>query len=95
VYGVPALVDNLALVYNKKLFDAAGVAYPTDSWSVGRLPQRGAEADATPVKKQYGWAYVADGSEDTTWRWLAMLWQAGGDLLDATAPSPRSTPRRG
>ena len=29
----------------------------------------------------YGWAYVNDGSEDTVWRFLAMLWQAGGDLL--------------
>ena len=24
---------------------------------------------------------MADGSEDTTWRFVAMLWQAGGDLL--------------
>src|SRR4029079_12997878 len=28
IVGVPALVDNLALVYNKKLFQAAGVAGP-------------------------------------------------------------------
>ncbi len=33
VVGVPALVDNLSLVYNKKLFAAAGVALPTDTWS--------------------------------------------------------------
>ena len=31
--------------------------------------------------KQFGWAYVNDGSEDTVWRFLALLWQAGGDLL--------------
>src|SRR5207302_7190248 len=29
IAGVPALVDNLALVYNKKLFDQAGIPYPT------------------------------------------------------------------
>ncbi len=83
VYGVPALVDNLALVYNKKLFDAAGVAYPTDSWSWDDF-RAAAKKLSDTGRKQYGWAYVADGSEDTTWRWLAMLWQAGGDLLDAS-----------
>ena len=29
IVGIPALVDNLALVYNKKLFDQAHLAYPT------------------------------------------------------------------
>ena len=77
---MPALVDNLALVYNKKLFDAAGVAYPTANWTWDDF--RSAAKKLTDAgKKQYGWAYVADGSEDTTWRWLAMLWQAGGELL--------------
>src|SRR6476469_11041747 len=33
VVGFPALVDNLALVYNKKLFAAAGVAPPNASWT--------------------------------------------------------------
>lgn len=80
VYGVPALVDNLALVYNKKLFDKAGLAYPTESWTWDDF--RAAAKKLTDAsRKQYGWAYVADGSEDTTWRWLAMLWQAGGDLV--------------
>jgi len=82
VYGVPALVDNLALVYNKKLFDKAGLAYPTESWTWDDF--RAAAKKLTDAsRKQYGWAYVADGSEDTTWRWLAMLWQAGGDLVSA------------
>jgi multiple sugar transport system substrate-binding protein len=82
VYGIPALVDNLALVYNKKLFDAAGVSYPTDTWTWDDF--RAAAKKLTDAStKQYGWAYVADGSEDTTWRWLAMLWQAGGDLVTA------------
>jgi multiple sugar transport system substrate-binding protein len=80
VYGVPALVDNLALVYNKKLFDKAGLAYPTDSWTWDDF-RAAAKKLTDSAQKQYGWAYVADGSEDTTWRWIAMLWQAGGELL--------------
>jgi len=82
VYGVPALVDNLALVYNKKLFDAAGVSYPTSSWTWDDF-RAAAKKLTNATVKQYGWAYVADGSEDTTWRWLAMLWQAGGSLLSS------------
>jgi multiple sugar transport system substrate-binding protein len=80
VMGVPALVDNLALVYNKKLFDQAGVAYPTANWTWADF--RAAAAKLTNASaKQFGWAYVNDGSEDTVWRFLALLWQAGGDLL--------------
>jgi len=82
VYGVPALVDNLAIVYNKKLFDAAHVGYPTPNWTWDDF-RAAAKALTNSATKQYGWAYVADGSEDTTWRWLALLWQAGGELLNS------------
>ncbi|GAB3965347.1 ABC transporter substrate-binding protein [Actinoallomurus acanthiterrae] len=80
IYGIPALVDNLALVYNKKLFDAAGVSYPTPSWTWTDF-QNAARRLTDPSKHQYGWSYFNDGSEDTVWRFIAMLWQAGGDLL--------------
>ena len=33
VYGIPALIDNLAIVYNKDLFEAAGVDEPTADWT--------------------------------------------------------------
>ena len=80
IVGVPALVDNLALVYNKKLFRAAGIPFPTASWTWQDL--RAAAAKLTdPSKKQFGWAYVNDGSEDTVWRFEALLWQAGGNIL--------------
>jgi multiple sugar transport system substrate-binding protein len=80
IYGVPALVDNLALVYNKKLFADAGVAEPTADWTWEDF-RAAAVKTAAPDDKRYGWAYVNDGSEDTVWRFLALLWQAGGDLL--------------
>jgi multiple sugar transport system substrate-binding protein len=88
VVGVPALVDNLSLVYNKALFAKAHIAPPTSSWSWQDF--RTAAAKLTEASSHtYGWAYVNDGSEDTVWRYLAMLWQAGGDLLnkDNTAPA--------
>src|SRR5699024_12324416 len=33
MYGVPKDKDNICLVYNKEMFDAAGVAYPDETWT--------------------------------------------------------------
>jgi len=80
IVGVPALVDNLAIVYNKKLFDQAGVAYPTADWTWDDF-RAAAKALTDPGKKQFGFGYPADASEDTVWHWEAMLWDYGGDIL--------------
>jgi multiple sugar transport system substrate-binding protein len=80
VTGIPALVDNLALVYNKKLFAQAGIAPPTANWTWSDF-ENAALKLTDPSKKQFGWAYVNDASEDTVWRFWAMLWQAGGKIL--------------
>ena len=54
VVGVPALVDNLAIVYNKKLFADAGVAPPKPNWTWDDF--RAAAAKLTdPAKGQFGW----------------------------------------
>ena len=87
VVGIPALVDNLALVYNKKLFQAAGVALPNASWTWQDF-RTAAKKLTDPSTKTFGWAYINDGSEDTVWRYLAMLWQAGGSLLNSTNTKP-------
>ncbi|WP_422746972.1 ABC transporter substrate-binding protein [Mycobacterium sp. WMMD1722] len=80
VVGVPALVDNLAIVYNRKLFADAGIAPPTPEWTWDDF--RAAAAKLTdPAKGQYGWLIPADGSEDTVWHYVPMLWEAGGDIL--------------
>ena len=80
VVGVPALVDNLAIVYNKKLFADAGIEPPTANWTWDDF--RAAAAKLTdPAKGQYGWLIPADASEDTVWHYLPMLWEAGGDIL--------------
>ncbi len=80
IIGVPALVDNLALVYNKTLFAKAGLAPPTAQWTWGDF-ETAAEKLTNVAAKQFGWAYVNDGSEDTVWRFWALLWQAGGHIL--------------
>ena len=82
VYGIPALIDNLAIVYNKDLFEAAGVDEPTADWTWDDF-RAAAKALTDPSKQQYGFAYPIDGTEDTVWHYDAMLWEAGGDILNA------------
>lgn len=82
VIGVPALVDNLALIYNKKLFDAAHLAYPTDGWSWDDY-RNAAKALTDTSHSIYGTAYSVSGSEDTTWHLWPLLWQHGGKILDS------------
>jgi len=86
VIGIPALVDNLALLYNKKLFDAAGEAYPTDDWSWEQF-RAAAKKLTNPATTVYGTAYSVSGSEDTTWHLWPLLWQHGGKILDGTKPA--------
>jgi multiple sugar transport system substrate-binding protein len=82
VIGIPALVDNLAVVYNKKLFAQAGLPVPSANWTWSQFV-----ADAQKLTnastKQYGTAYVTPGTEDSVWHWEALLWEAGGGLLTA------------
>src|SRR6266567_2123397 len=82
VVGIPALVDNLAVVYNKTLFAKAGLATPGPGWTWQQF-QADAQKLTNPAIKQYGTAYVTPGSEDTVWHWEALLWEAGGQLLTA------------
>ncbi|GAA0944212.1 ABC transporter substrate-binding protein [Virgisporangium aurantiacum] len=86
VIGFPALVDNLALLYNKKLFDAAGLGYPTDNWSWDDF-RSAAKKLTDQGKGQYGTAYSVSGSEDTTWHLWPLLWQHGGKILDGKKPA--------
>jgi multiple sugar transport system substrate-binding protein len=86
VIGVPALVDNLALFYNKTLFDAAHLAYPTDTWSWDDF-RTAAKALTDTSRNIYGTAYSVSGSEDTTWHLWPLLWQNGGKILDNGKPA--------
>ena len=83
VIGIPALVDNLAVVYNKTLFAKAGLKPPSPDWTWAQF-QSDAKALTKPAVKQFGTAYVTPGSEDTVWHWEALLWEAGGAILNSS-----------
>jgi multiple sugar transport system substrate-binding protein len=78
--GMPALVDNLAVVYNKTLFAQHHLAPPSATWTWSQLAAD-AKALTDPSKKIFGLTFPADGSETTVWQYEAMLWEAGGNIL--------------
>ena len=80
VLGVPALIDNLAVVYNEALFDEAGLEYPNDQWTWDDF-RSAAKALTDPAHKQFGFSYPMDASEDSVWHYDPLLWQNGGSIL--------------
>lgn len=78
--GFPAIVDNLSLIYNKTVFDKAGVAYPTDDWTWSDF-REAAKKLTDAASNTYGYAYSVSGSEETTWQFWPHLWQNGGSIL--------------
>jgi multiple sugar transport system substrate-binding protein len=83
VIGIPALVDNLAVVYNKTLFAKAGLQPPAANWTWNDFVAD-AQKLTNAASKQFGTAYVTPGTEDTVWHWEALLWEAGGAILNST-----------
>jgi multiple sugar transport system substrate-binding protein len=80
VLGVPALIDNLAVVYNKTLFDDAGLDYPDEGWTWDDF-RSAAAALTDESSKQFGFSYPMDATEDTVWHYIPLLWQNGGSIL--------------
>jgi len=79
--GFPAVVDNISLLYNKTVFDAAGVDYPTEDWTWEDF-RAAADELTDPATSTYGYAYSVSGSEETTWQFWPHLWQRGGEIVD-------------
>ncbi len=78
VYGLPRDIEAHALYYNKKLFDEAGVAYPTDEWTWDDLlaaAEKLTKVDANGRVTQY--ALGMEGG-----KWAIWVGQAGGIVLD-------------
>jgi multiple sugar transport system substrate-binding protein len=80
IVGIPALVDNLAVVYNEKLFDRAGLGHPTPRWTWDDF-RAAAKALTDRAAGRYGFTFPVGSGETTVWQWEALLWEAGGDIL--------------
>jgi multiple sugar transport system substrate-binding protein len=81
VIGFPALIDNLSVIYNKKLFAAAGVPPPSPNWTWDQF-RATAKKLTNASTHVFGVNYPTGGdSLDTSWRLFPGLWQRGGQVL--------------
>ncbi len=75
IYGVPKDKDTVCLMYNKEMFDAAGVAYPDETWTWDTLT----EASDQIYEKTGKYGYMAYADEQLGY-WN-FVYQAGGSIL--------------
>ncbi|HZG06905.1 MAG TPA: extracellular solute-binding protein [Streptomyces sp.] len=74
-YGVPQVIDTLALFYNKDLLKKAGVEVPQSVEDIKASTAKFAKQDVTPFYMR---------GDDAYW-FLPFLYGEGGDMLDADA----------
>ena len=81
LYAIPLDFTPMVIYYNKRLFDAAGVAYPRPGWSwddfldTARELTIPADQPGRPPR-QYGFNF-----ENVMPLWVPWLWTNGGDVL--------------
>lgn len=76
IYGVPKDWDTIGLVYNKEIFDAAGVSYPDETWDWNTMTE--AAQKIFDTTKKYGFLAPLD---DQAGYWNT-VYQAGGFILN-------------
>jgi len=79
-YGVPIGSNNLALYYNKDMFEAKGLTPPAN-WE--ELKEA---AKQLTTKDVYGFAMTAVKTEEGTFQFLPLMYQAGSDLTNFNSP---------
>jgi len=83
-FGLPRDLNVVALYYNKKLFDAASVPYPDDTWDWAKLIEVGKKLtlDTDNDGKIDQWGLYTETSDMENY-WLSLVWQNGGDFFAA------------
>ncbi|TYK46211.1 ABC transporter substrate-binding protein [Actinomadura decatromicini] len=80
VIGFPAVVDDLTVLYNKKMLHDAGLKPPAPTWTWDDF--RAMAKKLTDAKnKNYGTTWAVSGGEETTWTLWPLVWQRGGAIL--------------
>jgi multiple sugar transport system substrate-binding protein len=82
-FGLPRDLNVVALYYNKKMFDAAGIPYPDETWDWAKLVD---VAKQLTIKDASGkttqWGFYTE-STDMENYWSELVWQNGGDIISA------------
>jgi multiple sugar transport system substrate-binding protein len=81
-YGLPRDFQTIVLYYNKDMFDAAKLPYPTDDWTLDDLrkaaKQLTKDTNGDGVTDQ--WGFAAD-LYDMELFWSEVLWSYGGSII--------------
>ncbi len=80
LYCPPKDFSTMTLQYNKDLFDAAGVEYPTAEWTWDDLR---AASEALSGENADGQPVLGLVTPPNLERWMPFLFQAGGSIFDA------------
>jgi multiple sugar transport system substrate-binding protein len=90
-YGLPWIAQPVVMFYNRALFDAAGMDYPTLDWDWDTFQEAAAELtqDLDGDGQNDQWGFTMNG-----WPPPQMfVWQAGGDVISADlSESPVDSP---
>src|SRR5690606_11271813 len=86
LYGLPRDFQTIVLFYNKDMFDAGGVDYPTEDWTWDDFREAAAaltiDEDGNGTPDQWGaWAEVYDMEPF----WGPVVWSHGGEIVDPEA----------
>jgi multiple sugar transport system substrate-binding protein len=81
-YGLPRDFQTIVLFYNKDMFDAAGVPYPTEDWTYDDLmaaaKQLTVDTDGDGKIDQYG---LWSDTWDMELLWSEAIWANGGEII--------------
>jgi len=81
-FGVPRDLNVVALYYNKKMFDTAGIPYPDDTWDWAKLVDVAKQLTLKAGGKTSQWGFYTE-STDMENYWSELVWQNGGDIISA------------
>jgi multiple sugar transport system substrate-binding protein len=81
-FGLPRDLNVVALYYNKKMFDAAGIPYPDESWDWNKLVDVAKKLTIKSGDTTTQWGFYTETTDMENY-WSELVWQNGGDIISA------------
>jgi len=80
-FGLPRDLNVVALYYNKKMFDAASLPYPDDTWDWAKLVDVAKQLTKRNADgKVSQWGFYTETTDMENY-WSELVWQNGGDII--------------
>ena len=80
-FGLPRDLNVVALYYNKKMFDAAGIPYPDGTWDWAKLVEVGKQLTLKGADgKVSQWGLYTETTDMENY-WSELVWQNGGEII--------------